>query len=433
MNTFKKGISLIFSIILITGLLTGCNSGGKNANGDGGVTLKLLMDNSTNQDGIRAVADAIEKKYNIKTEISTRPGGTEGDNVVKTRLATGDMDDLVFYNSGSLLQALNPAQNFVDLTNEPYMKDITNTFKKTVTVNKKIYGIPGGSSRVGGWLYNKKVYKKLGLSVPKTWKELMANNKKIKAAGKTAVIGTYKDDWTSQLIYLADNYNVMQKDPEFPKKYTEHKATISNSPAALRSFEKLEEVYKKGYMNKDFLATTYDNGLKMLAEGKGAHYPMLSSALTVLNKNYPDKMKDIGIFPQPGDSKNSNGFTTWMPSAFYINKNGSNVEAAKKWVKFFVSSEGLKIFASKDKPEGPFVVKNAKVPKSSYPAVKEMLPYFDSGKTGLALEFISPVKGPSLPQITTEVGSGNKTAKAGAAAYDKDVEKQAKQLGLSGW
>lgn len=171
----------------------------------------------------------------------------------------------------------------------------------------------------------------------------------------------------------------------------------------------------------------------MLAEGKGVHYPMLSSALTVINKNYPDKIKDIGIFPQPGDSPDSNGFTTWMPSAFYINKNGSNVEAAKKWVKFFVSPEGLKIYASKDKPEGPFVVKNAKVPRSSYPAVKEMLPYFDAGKTGLALEFLSPVKGPSLPQITTEVGSGNKSAKAGASAYDKDVEKQAKQLGLSGW
>jgi raffinose/stachyose/melibiose transport system substrate-binding protein len=38
-----------------------------------------------------------------------------------------------------------------------------------------------------------------------------------------------------------------------------------------------------------------------------------------------------------------------------------------------------------------------------------------------------------LPQITSEVGGGMKSAKEGAAAYDQDVEKQAKQLGLKGW
>ncbi|MNR58848.1 hypothetical protein D3C85_1799500 [compost metagenome] len=62
-----------------------------------------------------------------------------------------------------------------------------------------------------------------------------------------------------------------------------------------------------------------------------------------------------------------------------------------------------------------------------------MLPYFENNKTAPALEFISPVKGPSLEQITVEVGAGIKNAQEGAAAYDKDVEKQAKQLGLEGW
>ena len=31
------------------------------------------------------------------------------------------------------------------------------------------------------------------------------------------------------------------------------------------------------------------------------------------------------------------------------------------------------------------------------------------------------------------VGSGLNTAKEGATLYDKDIEKQAKQLGLPGW
>ena len=50
-----------------------------------------------------------------------------------------------------------------------------------------------------------------------------------------------------------------------------------------------------------------------------------------------------------------------------------------------------------------------------------------------ALEFLSPVKGPSLEQITVAVGSGLTSAEEGAKQYDADVEKQAKQLGLPGW
>ena len=55
------------------------------------------------------------------------------------------------------------------------------------------------------------------------------------------------------------------------------------------------------------------------------------------------------------------------------------------------------------------------------------------GASTPALEFLSPIKGPALEQITVEVGSGLKSADEGAALYDKDVKKQAQQLGLPGW
>ena len=88
---------------------------------------------------------------------------------------------------------------------------------------------------------------------------------------------------------------------------------------------------------------------------------------------------------------------------------------------------------SKSAPNGPPAIKDVKLPDNVYAAVKDMIPYFDEGKTAPALEFLSPLKGPNLPQITSEVGGGMKSAKEGAAAYDQDVEKQAKQLGLKGW
>ena len=61
--------------------------------------------------------NAAQTKYKVTLE--TRPGGTEGDNLVKTRLATGSMDDLFGYNSGSLMNNLNPAKNLIPLGDEP--------------------------------------------------------------------------------------------------------------------------------------------------------------------------------------------------------------------------------------------------------------------------------------------------------------------------
>jgi raffinose/stachyose/melibiose transport system substrate-binding protein len=431
----KKIGSLLLSSALVAGLLAGCG-GNEEANSGkdkGKETITFLIDNQTQLDPIQAIADAFEEKHNVEIEFETRPGGSEGDNIVKTRLSTGDMADIMWYNSGSLLQALNPEQNFVDLSKEPFMENLMDNFKDAVSVNGKVFGVPGEPTNAGGWLYNKKVYDELGLSVPKTWDELMANNEKIKQAGKTPVIGTYKDSWTSQLIFLSDNYNVLAENPSFAEDFTANKAKFADTPAALRSFEKLEEVNKKGYFNEDFLATTYDTGLKMLTEGTGAHYPILTFALNNLGANYADKMQDIGFFPQPGDSADKNGLTVWMPAAIYLNKNSEHIDAAKKFMEFYISQEAVDLYTSKLQPNGPFAIKGVELSDDVYPAVKDMLPYFESGNTAPALEFLSPVKGPSLEQITQQVGSGISSAKEGAKLYDKDVEKQAKQLGLKGW
>lgn len=438
LKTSKKFMSVVFSAALFAGVLAGCSGTKEEASSEKDSeqkTLTVLTDNENpaNIEALNDIAAEFEKKYSIKTEIETRPGGSEGDNLVKTRLATGDMSDLVIYNSGSLLQALNPEKNFVDLTNEPYMDNIDESFKKSVTVNNNVYGVPMGNFSAGGWLYNKKVYEELGLSVPKTWEELMANSEKIKAAGKTAIIGSYKHTWTSQIVFLADFYNVLAEEPSFAEDFTANKAKIATTPAVLRGFEKLEEISKKGYMNKEFNATSYEEGLKMLAEGTGVQYPMITFALPSIEKMYPDNINDIGFFPQPGDSADKNGVTVWSPGGVYINKASKNVEEAKKWVEFFVTPEAQQLIMAKVQPYGPSAVKDVELPENTFAAVKEMLPYFEEGNTAPALEFLSPVKGPSLEQITVSVGSGLTSAKEGAASYDKDVEKQAKQLGLQGW
>ncbi len=401
------------------------------------VTLTYLVDDSQNsQDTTKALADAYMKLHpNVTINIESRPGGADGDNIVKTRLASGEMDDLFFYNSGSLLQALHPVDTLVDLSKEPFIANIVESFLPTVSQNGQVFGVPTGTALGGGILYNKKVFDKLGLSVPKTWAEFEANNEKLKAAGIPPVLQSYgsSSTWTSQLFVLADYCNVQNAMPNFAPDYTANKIKIANTPIAMEGFNYLQEGNQKGWYQKDYATTTFEQALQLLADGKVAQYPMLSFALSTIATNTPDAANDIGFFGQPGTDASKNCATIWMPAGTYIPKTSKNIDEAKKFLAFIASTAGVDAINAKVPPQGPYLIKGTKLPDNVLAAVKDLAAYIDSGNTVPALEFLSPVKGPSLEQITVATGSGQMTPQEAAANYDRDVEKQAKQLGLPGW
>jgi len=423
----KKAMLILVVLLAVSSVVF---AGGQKA-GTSSKVVTLLVDKDFDLSGTEAVMKAIEAQLGIKTEVEIRMGGTEGDNIVKTRLATGTMTDIFIYNTGSLFQALNPAQNLYDITNEPYTSSISDDFKKAVTMNNRVYGAPQGSTMAGAILYNKAIYRQLGLSVPHTWQDFLANCEKIRAAGKTAVIASLKDTWTSQLYLLGDNYNVKAAYPNWPQDYTANRAKYATTPAALKGFQKTADV--RPYLNRDYLATSYDQAVDKLANGEGAHWAMLTQALSSVASAYPAKIDDIGVFGVPGDDPNNHGITVWTSNGIYINKNSKNLELAKQWVAFYVSQQGLSIYSQARKPDGPFSIKNVTLPDTVYPGVKEMQPYFNQGKADVALEFESPIKGPNLEQILVEVMNGTMTPAQAAAAYDQDVAKQAIQLGIQGW
>jgi raffinose/stachyose/melibiose transport system substrate-binding protein len=321
----------------------------------------------------------------------------------------------------------------VDISKEPFIANIQESFLPTVTQNGQVFGVPSGTAMGGGILYNKKVYQQAGVSVPKTWAEYEANNDKIKASGIPPVLQTYGDTWTSQLFVLADFYNVDQAVPNFAQDYTANKIKFASNPAAMEGFTYLEEGFKKGWWEKDYATTKFEPGLKVLADGKVATYPQLSFVLSTIAQNSPNEVNDIGFFGQPGTDAAKNGVTIWMPAGTYIPTTSKTIDTGKAFQAFIASVEGCDAVTAKVSPQGPYVIKGAKLPDNVLPAVKDIAAYIDAGKSGPALEFVSPVKGPSLEQICVAVGSGQMTAAQGAAAYDKDVEKEAKQLGLPGW
>ena len=420
-------------------VLGGCSAGslGSSAEGGGKVSLTFLVDNGelTVKTADQLAKDFSAKNPDITIKVESRPQGTDGDNLIKTRLATGNMDDVFEYNTGSLFQAIAPEKNLVSVNDAAWVSTLDKNFSTTVTSNGQVYGAPWGGFMAGAILYNRTVYTKLGLQVPKTWDDFIANSNKIKAAGIAPVIQSYGDTWTSQLFVLGDFHNVSAADPQFADAYTKNQAKYATTPAATAGFAHLQQVHDQGLENKDYASAKLTDALHELAAGQGAQYPILSSVISQVAADTPDKVNDIGLFPIPGADAASNGLTVWSPAGVYLPKSttGAKLDAAKKFLAFIASPDGCNSQATAGTPTGPFAVKGCTLPATVPQVVKDMQTYIDSGASSLALEFLSPVKGPSLEQICVEVGSGIRKAAPAAALYDEDVKKQAQQLGLAGW
>ncbi len=442
-TTARRGVALVAAGTAAALMFAGCSPGSLgSSSGDSsaGATEITWLHGAETADVASAkalVAAFTAANPNITVKEETRPGGSEGDNLVKTRLATGDMADVFVYNNGSLLQAIKPAQNLTPLDDQPWAGQLDPLFAESSKSEGKLYGGPFGTAFGGGVLYNIPLYKKLGLQVPKTWDEFMANNAKIKADGSAAPVEqTYGETWTSQLFVLGDFHNVAAAVPSFAADYTANKAKYATTPAALAGFENIQKVKDAGYFNKDFASAKLNDGMKAVATGTAAHYPQLGGSANNIENVAPGKTNDVGFFALPGNDAATNGMTVWPgTSALYIPKSveGAKLEAAKKFVAFAATQDGCDALAEGAPPQGPFNSTACKLPAEVSQVAKDTQAYLDAGKASPALEFLSPVKGPALEQICIQVGTGQVDGKKGAELYDQDVKKQAEQLNLPGW
>jgi raffinose/stachyose/melibiose transport system substrate-binding protein len=440
-RTGRRGVALTALAAATALFAAGCQAGslgGSSEGSAGGTTITWLVGSDDNtQRQVKEVVAAFQAAnpgITVKTE--PRPGGSDGDNLVKTRLSTGEMAEVFTYNNGSLLAALKPAQNLTPMDDQPWASQLDQTFKDATTVDGKLYGGPWGSAQGGAVLYNIPVYKKLGLEIPKTWDEFMKNNEAVKKAGGIAPVEqSYGETWTSQLFVLGDYHNVEAQVPDFAAQYTAGQVKYATTPAAVAGFQHIQEVHEAGYFNKDFASAKLNDGIKAIASGTAAHYPQLGGVSANIENVAPGKSQDVGFFPLPGNDAAKNGMTIWPGNGMYIPKTaeGDKLDAAKKLIAFIASQPGCEAQTKGASPTGPYLTKECTLPSDVNQVAKDTKAAIDSGKAGPALEFKSPIKGPALEQICVQVGTGQVTGDKGAALYDQDVKKQAQQLGLPGW
>ena len=101
MTVFNRRRGVVVAVAATAALaLAACSSGGDGGDGgDGGeesveITL-LVQTGGTGPAWGEALIEAFEADNpGIQVTMNSQPGGTEGDNLVKTKLSTGEMEDV---------------------------------------------------------------------------------------------------------------------------------------------------------------------------------------------------------------------------------------------------------------------------------------------------------------------------------------------------
>ncbi len=389
-----------------------------------GVTLTMWIGNTEYNAGTQAVMAKATEELGMEFSIEINPGGTEGDNIIKTRCASGDLPDISNYNSGSLLTALNPKEHFLDITDEAMTQKFDDTFISCVSQEDRVYGAPFTTTQGGAVVYWKPDYEELGLEVPTTWEQFVSNCQALKDAGKTPIYLSCGDTWTTQLVFLGDNYNVLAKNPSFAEDFTAGTAKFATDEGGLASWNKYADLVD--FYNADASAAKYDDGLEAMATGQATHWFMLTQVIPLMIAAHPEAEENIGVFAIPGDDPENCGLTVWEPNAWYISKDSANTEAALAFLDFYFQEENLDLYVETIGANGPSCVKGYTLPESVAPAIRvDMQAYFDAGKTAPALEFITPVKGSTCEQITTSAALGQIDGATAAQMYDDDCKKSA--------
>ena len=334
----------------------------------------------------KALVSAFKAKNpNITIKIETGPQGSEGDNLVKTRLATGDMTDMFVYNSGSLLPGARAgAEPAADDRRAVGRRRSTRrssrrcrrmarcTARRSAAPSAAASSTTARSTTGSAWRCRK------------TWDEFMANNAKIKAAGVDAGAPDLRRHVDlAALRPRRLSTTSPRAEPRLGREVHREPGQVLARSRRIEGFQQLRRSTRRLPEQGLRLDQVRGRALSMLAQGKGAHYPML----TVRVRQPRDvatrtRSTTSASSPLPGDDAAKNGLTSGCRPAVYIPKTteGDKLDAAKKFLAFVASPEGCDVRSEAFAPTGPYVVKGCTLPADVPQAVKDMQPYVDGGK-----------------------------------------------------
>jgi multiple sugar transport system substrate-binding protein len=261
----------------------------------------------------------------------------EGYKTAIRNFLTADAPDLANWYAGNRMAPFVKAGQFLDVSDVWEQNGLSQKLaasKASMTIDGKQWGVPYTYYQWGIY-YNKDVYKKVGVSEPKTWDEFIANCAKFKAAGVDCVTTGSKALWPIAGIF--DYLSLRTNGYEFHMDLTAGKIAWTDDRVKA-VFAEWAKLVGPGYVTANHTAIDWQDAAALMVQGKAANYVMGNFAVAIF-KDGGMTNDNLGfmVFPEitPGLPRAEEAPT----DTIHIPAGAKNVEDAKKFLAFVARAD----------------------------------------------------------------------------------------------
>ncbi len=335
---------------------TGNSSGGEGAANTGStgeaadssekVTVTFMLSGTLATEGedfeTEQMPRLVEKKFpNVKVEVTKLPDD-QYYTALKTKLATGEAPDFMWvqprYAGVNAVFPLAEAGYLTDLS-DLKAAELVGAGVKDFTYNDKIYAIPCGVTFLGTY-YNKNIFDKYGLSVPKSWPEFENVCKVLKDNDVQPIVMGDKDMYVMQfgLYQLAANM-IYPENPTYDDQLRDGSVKFTDEGTWDKVLERYGSLYEKGYIQSGSLGLGASQAIQKFIDGECAMTFDGTFNLQAINSSGAADF-ERGYFPLPGNEEGEQLYTAGAPGAGpAIYSESENIDICKQILEYWFDSE----------------------------------------------------------------------------------------------
>ncbi|GAA3385278.1 ABC transporter substrate-binding protein [Cryptosporangium minutisporangium] len=317
---------------------TGADSG--SGSGTGTVTFGSNGSDEVPKRAFAAMMKTAKDSVDLEVKINTVPHNDFQNNI--NNYLKGSPDDVFTWFAGYRMKSYAKQGLLADIDDvwEKVGGNFSDAFKTASTADDgKKYFIPN-YNYPWGWFYRPSVWKEKGYTEPKTWDELIALTKKMKADGLTPIAFGDKDGWPAFGTF--DYLNMRLNGYQFHIDLMGHKESWEDAKVK-QVFTTWKELFP--YQAAGALGRTWQEAAQTVVQKKSGMY-LLG---TFVGQQWPKGDTDIDFFPFPELDSNVGADAVEAPiDGFILSKKGGENDSARKLMEFLASGEAQDVYQSED-------------------------------------------------------------------------------------
>lgn len=350
----KKAFATVLSLALTSGLiLGGCSSSSSGSSEDSGKSsgdktvvkmMHLWPEGSSNAQ--YSIVDDIIKAYekenpdvDIQTEIL---GNEQYKEKVKVLSASNELPDVGITWAAGYMQPFVEGNMFTPLDDIVQEDKFVAGTLDAFSVDEKPYAIPL-ELNITPVYYNKEIFKKHNLEVPKTYDEFLKVVETLVDKGVTPITLGNKDRWTGSMwyMYLADRIG----GPESLNNAINRTGSFED-PALVKAAEEIEKLVKMNAFVKGFNGLSNDEAKGYFMNEQAAMYLMATWELPnyTTSPDVDQEFKDkVGYFKFPtyeGGKGNIDSYVGGPGVGLFVSEQSKVKDEAKQFVSYLVEEWG---------------------------------------------------------------------------------------------